>query len=128
MKYKGLFSVYAVVLLVLGLCLLLIPGPFIELYGATLRPPGLALARFYGVSMLGVAWMVWKGRDSDPSRAVEGLIQGNILIWVFSAAVAVLGQIEKTFNYFGLSVIGLSIFFLSWYGYIQFQSRQASNF
>jgi hypothetical protein len=128
MKFKGLFSVYVVVLLVIGSCLLLIPGPYMELYGATLQPPGFALARFYGVAMLGVGWMVWKGRDSNPSHAVDGLIQGNILVWILSAVVAVQGQIEKTFNYVGLSVIGLSLFFLGCYGYIQIRDRQVPKF
>jgi uncharacterized protein YjeT (DUF2065 family) len=53
-----MFTVYALVLLVFGLSFLLFPGPAIELYGAILDAPGLAMTRLYGVSMLGVGWMV----------------------------------------------------------------------
>jgi hypothetical protein len=51
---------------------------------------------------------------------LTGLVQGNIVIWVLSAAVAGLGQIQRTFNLVGWSVIFLSVLFLAWYGYIRF--------
>ncbi len=123
MEYKSMFTVYAVVLIVIGGCLFLIPGPFIQLYGANLDAAGLAMSRFYGVSMLGVAWMVWAARVAEPSPALTGLVQGNILIWVLSAGVAVLGQIQRVFNLVGLSVVFLSLLFLSWYAIIRY--RQA---
>ena len=53
MEYKSLFVIYAAVLLILCLGLFVLPGPFIEIYGATLEAPELSIARFFGVSMLG---------------------------------------------------------------------------
>jgi len=47
-------------------------------------------------------------------------MQGNVVIWVLSAAIAILGQIQATFNLLGWIVVGLSALFSGWYAYIQY--------
>ena len=117
MKQKTLFVIDSVVLLLIGLGYLFLPGPHIELYGATLQPPGVAIGRFYGASMLAIAWMMWKARGSESSETIDGLMQGNILFWILSAAIALLGQVQGTFNPMGWSTIVLSVFFAAWFTY-----------
>jgi len=117
MKYKTLFVTDAIVLLLVGLGQLLLPGRHSEMYGATLQPPGIAMGRFYGASMLALAWIMWKARGSESSEAIDGLMQGNILFWILSAAIALLGQFQGTFNPMGWSTIVLSVFFAAWFTY-----------
>ncbi len=117
MKHKTLFVIDAVVLLLIGLGYLFIPGPHLELYGITLQPPGVALGRYYGAAILAIAWVMWKTRGSEPSEAIDGLMQGNIFLWILSAAIALLGQIQGTFNYKGWPTIALSVFFAAWFTY-----------
>ena len=115
MEYRKLIGAYVVVLLFLGIPLLIVPNQFIDLYGADLEPGGAAMSRFYGASMLGVGWMMWKSRNAAPSREIEGLMQGNLIIWALSFVIAIIGQIQSTFNALGLIVVGLSVFFSGWY-------------
>ena len=117
MKYKTLFVADAIVLLLVGLAYLFIPGQHLELYDATLQPPGVAVGRFYGASVLAIAWMMWKARESEPSETINGLMQGNILFFTLSAAISLLGQIQGTFNPMGWSTVALSMFFAAWFTY-----------
>jgi len=102
MKHKTLFVVDSVVLLLFGLGFLFLPAQLISFYGATLQPPGVAMGRFFGASMLAIAWMMFKAKDDEPSSAIDGLMQGNILVWILAAAIALLGQIQGTFNLLGM--------------------------
>jgi hypothetical protein len=115
MKYKTLFVTDAIVLLLVGLGQLLLPGRHSEMYGATLQPPGIAMGRFYGASMLALAWIMWKARGSEASVTIDGLMQGNILLWVLSVGIALLGQAQGTFNPMGWSNIVLGVFFAAWF-------------
>ena len=121
MKYKTLFVIDAIVLLLIGLGYLFIPGPHLELYGVTLQPPGVAVGRFYGAAVLAIAWMMWKARRSGPSEAMNGLMQGNILLWSLSAVIALLGQFQGTFNLMGWSTVALCVFFAAWFTYQRYK-------
>ncbi len=124
MIYRKLIITYVAVLLALGIPLLVIPNAFIKLFGADLEPAGEAMSAFYGASMLGVAWMMWKAKRTEQSEILEGLLQGNLIIWALSFVIAIIGQIQSTFNLLGLTVVGLSIFFSGWYVYIRNNERK----
>ena len=124
MIFRKLIVTYVVVLLMLGISLLLIPHAFIMLYGPDLKPAGEAMSAFYGTSMLGVAWMMWRAKETEQSDGLEGLMQGNLIIWALSFLIAIIGQIQATFNLLGLTVVGLSVFFSGWYGYIYISERK----
>jgi hypothetical protein len=126
MIYKKLIVTYTAVLLVLGVPLLVTPNAFIKLFGADLTPAGEAMSSFYGASMLGVAWMVWKARRTEQSEILGGLMNGNLIIWALSFVIAIIGQIQSTFNLLGWTVAGLSVFFSGWYGYIWNNKRKKS--
>jgi len=115
MKHKTLFTVDALVLLLFGLGFLFMPAALISMYGAALQPPGVAMGRFFGASMLAIAWMMYKSKDEEQPAAVDGLMQGNILVWILAAAIALLGQIQGTFNILGWSTIALGVFFTVWF-------------
>lgn len=126
MAYRKLIYTYVVVLLLLGIPLLIVPNQFIDLYGANMLPAGAAMSQFYGASMLGVAWMMWKSRRAAASKELEGLMQGNLIIWALSFVIAINGQIQSTFNSLGLTVVGLSVFFSAWY-YIIWKGKKGKK-
>lgn len=126
MRYKNLITTYVVVLLGFGFPLILFPAPFIVVFGADLANPGEVMSRFYGASMLGVALMMWRARNSPPSDTLEGLLHGNLVIWGLSLFIAILGQFQHTFNRLGLVVAGLSVFFSGWYFVLRMADRKDS--
>jgi len=123
MKHKTLFTVDAVVLLLFGLGFLFVPAPLISFYGAELQPPGEAMGRFFGASMLALAWIVFRSKDVDQSKVVDAIMQGNILVWILAAGIALLGQFQGTFNLMGWSTIVLGIFFSAWFTYQKYVKK-----
>ncbi len=117
MKHKTLFLVDAVVLLLFGLGFLFLPAPLISFYGAKLQPPGVAMGRFFGASMLALAWIVFRTKDVDQPGVIASIMQANILVWILAAGIALLGQIQNTFNLMGWSTIALGLFFSAWFVY-----------
>ena len=126
MIYKKFIDTYVVVLLILGLPLLLAPNLTLKLFGADLNPAGASMSAFYGSSMLGVAWMMWKAKKAEQSEILEGLMQGNLIIFALSFILSIIGQIQSIYNPLGLTVTGLSIFFSAWYGYIRYTEGKKS--
>ena len=120
MKYKTLFTVDAVVLLLFGLGFLFLPAMLISFYGATLQPPGVAMGRFFGASMLAHAWIVFKSKDAASSGVIDGIMQSNILVWILTAVIALIGQFQGTFNLMGWSTIALGVFFSAWFAYAKY--------
>ena len=123
MVYRKLITTYVASLLLFGIPLLVMPHSFIELFGADLNPGGRAMSAFYGASMLGVAWMMWKAMRTEESGILDDLMNGNLIIWGLSCVIAIIGQIKSTFNLLGLTVVGLSVFLSGWYGYMRYKRR-----
>ena len=123
MKYKTLFVVDAVVLLLFGLGFLFLPAQLISFYGATLQPPGVSMGRFFGASMLALAWIVFKSRDAESSGIIDAIMQGNILVWILAAGIALLGQLQGTFNFMGWSTIALGVALSAWFAFMKYGKK-----
>ena len=124
MVYRKLLATYIVSLLLFGIPLLVVPATFMKLFGVDLSPGGRAMSSFYGASMLGVAWMMWKAMRAEKSELLDGLMNGNLIIWGLSFVIASIGQIRSTFNLLGLTVVILSVCLSGWYGYIRYKRRE----
>lgn len=73
MKFQTLMIIKAVVCLVLGLPILLVPAFFYSVFGASLNPGGAFAAREYGASLIGNLMLTWFARnatESEPRRAI----------------------------------------------------------
>lgn len=117
MKSKTIFVVDGIVLLLFGMGFLFLPELLISFYGADLMPPGAAMGRFFGASMLALSWITYRAKDTEHSLLTDSVMQANILVWLLSAGIAFLGQLQDTFNMMGWSTIGLGLFFAAWFVY-----------
>ena len=117
MKSKTIFIVDAIVLLFFSLGFLFIPVILISFYGADLQPPGAAMGRFFGAAMLALAWITFRAKDAENSILKDSVVPANILVWILAAGIALLGQIQGTFNFMGWSTIGLGLLFAAWFAY-----------
>lgn len=69
MKLYTVKAFTAIAAFIFGLGFLLLPAFTIGLYGNTLDPIGLMVARYFGASLLGIAFLAWYTR-TDTSRGV----------------------------------------------------------
>ncbi|CAB1056396.1 hypothetical protein D1BOALGB6SA_1132 [Olavius sp. associated proteobacterium Delta 1] len=78
MNFKNLMVISTVLALGFGVGFLLLPGPLASLYGFTLNPSGVFIARLLGVELAGYGLLAWFIRN-----IVDTQIQRPILLAFF---------------------------------------------
>lgn len=98
MKLNVVFSVAAVLLIVLGLASLIAPAAMV----ATTSSEGAAstgflmTVRFAGVEMLGLGLIAWLVRNADASKARDGVTLGFTIYFALHALTSLYGQFTDT--------------------------------
>jgi len=85
MTHKLLFTCGAVVLLVFGLLWLVIPATGLQIFGHTagVYDLGSIIARYWGSAFLGLALILWMGRNGQAdSIGVRAILYGGLVMSV----------------------------------------------
>jgi len=116
----------AIVCLVFGILLLLVPGVLMSLYGLTLDSGGIFFARLYGASLLGNLMLTWFARNAEDSIERKAIILDLFVYNAIGLVVALLAQLSGMMNPLGWSIIVIYLFFTLGFGYFQFVKQSAS--
>jgi hypothetical protein len=127
MKLKTLMIIKAVVCLVLGLPILLVPGFFYGVFGATLSAAGMFAAREYGASLIGNLMVTWFARNAAASKARWAIILGLFLYDAIGFVITLQAVLSGLFNPLGWLAVGIYLFFALGYGYFLFSNREPST-
>ncbi len=117
MKFQTLMIIKALVCLVLGLPILLVPEFFYSVFGATINPGGVFAAREYGASLMGnmlLAWFARQATDSEPRRAIVLDLCVYDAIGVIVTLIALFSGVLGALGWFALLVY---LFFAVGFGY-----------
>ena len=80
MKLKGVLTVSAIYLAVLGIGFMLAPRQIgIDAVPADASPALIAYLRIFGGPILGIAVLNWMARNAEPSAARNAIVLGNIV-------------------------------------------------
>ena len=80
MKLKGVLTVSAIYLAVLGIGFMLAPRQIgIDAVPADASPALIAYLRIFGGPILGIAVLNWMARNAEPSAARYAIVLGNIV-------------------------------------------------
>jgi hypothetical protein len=80
MKLKGVLTVSAIYLAVLGVGFMLAPRQIgIDAVPADASPALIAYLRVFGGPILGIAVLNWMARNVEPSAALNAIVLGNIV-------------------------------------------------
>jgi hypothetical protein len=104
MKLKGVLTVSAIYLAVLGFGFMLVPRQIgIDAVPADASPALIAYLRIFGGPILGIAVLNWMARNAEPSAARNAIVLGNIVgfgcvtlmdVWgVFSGGARTVAQL-----------------------------------
>jgi hypothetical protein len=94
MKLNTLMIITAIVAFIFGLGFILAPAASINLYGTTLNPAGLFMARYFGAALLGYAFLAWLNRNA----ASKGVQQGFFVAMVLGFVVALYDGLAGSAN------------------------------
>lgn len=120
MKLSLLLSVKAVVSIICGLALLLLPAAFMGLAGVTLDASGAVMARMVGALLIGIAVICWTARSAGPSQGREAFVLGLFVGDTLGFAVMLIAQLGGLMTAFGWVFVLLWLIFAAGLGYFRF--------
>ena len=125
MDLKSLFQVNAVVALLYGIGLLVVPVSFLSMYGITVTPGNAVVGQLFGVALISIGLITWFARESEPSVARHAIVQA--LCWgdLLGAAVCAFGTVTGAVGPMGWSSVGVYVLLGGAYAYFLYVKVEA---
>ena len=125
MKLGNFLVVKAVISLAFGIVLALMPAAAMALYGITLDPAGILMARSLGACMIGIGLICWLDRNADP-QALQGITLALCIGDTVGFIVALLGQLSGLANALGWVNVVIWLLLALGLGYFRFLKPSAT--
>jgi len=98
MKLNIVFTIAAILMIILGLASLFAPAAMVATVstGIAVSTGYLMTIRFGGVEMLGLGLIAWLVRDTESSKARDGVTLGFTIYFALHALTSLYGQFTDT--------------------------------
>jgi hypothetical protein len=123
MKLNTFMTITAIVAIIFGLGFILVPEPSLKPYGTTTDLTGLFLGRYFGASLIGIAFITWLTRNAPASATRKGLLAGLFVTMVLGFVVALYDKFAGAGN--ALIWLNVAIYFLLGVGFGYFAFMKA---
>ncbi len=120
MKFSNLLLVNAIVALVYGIGLVLLPSTLLTMYGVTPGPAVNLASQLFGVELLHVGLICWFARNVSDGAAKRAIIIASLIGQVIGLVVSLMGTLSGVFNVVGWSAVGIYLLLGLGYAYLQF--------
>ena len=120
MKLSTMLIIYAAISAVFGLAFVFVPETSLALYGITLSPGGILIARLFGAALLEFALLSWLARNAGDSEARKAIILAMFIGEAIGFIVVLLGQLSGEVNALGWSTVAIYLLLALGFGYFQF--------
>jgi hypothetical protein len=120
MKLSTMFIIYAAISAIFGLAFVIVPETSLALYGITLGPGGILIARLFGAALLEFALLSWLARNAGDSEARKAIILAVFIGEAVGFIVVLLGQLSGEVNALGWSTVAVYLLLALGFGYFQF--------
>ncbi len=127
MKLSYLMAFKAVVCIIFGIGMLLVPAPLFSLYGVTLNPGTSAVVQLLGASFILLSIMLWFAKNAPGSDvALKAIVLAVFVADTIGFVVALLGMFSGVMNALGWLIVVLYLLFALGFGYFQFVKSDAA--
>jgi hypothetical protein len=118
MKFKTVMIIKAIVCLVFGPLLLIVPEWLLTLLGST-HCAGTALtAREYGSALIGTLLLTWIARNAEITIARQAIIWNLFVYDLIALVVTLVIQLSGGLNFLGWGIVIVYLFFTITFGYL----------
>jgi hypothetical protein len=126
MKLSTLFTVNTIVAGIFGLTFMLMPETSLSLYGITLSPGGVVVARLFGAALFGYAVLSWFARNAGESEARQAILLAMVVGDALGFILALIAQLSGVVNSLGWSTVVIYLLLALGFGYFQFMKPSSS--
>lgn len=117
MKLRSLMIIKAIVCIVLGIPILLVPELFYSIFGLALTPAGTFTAREYGASLIGNFLLTWFARDVQDPLSRKAILLGMTFYNAIGFIATLVVVLSGVANFLGWGPVALYLFFAVGFGY-----------
>jgi len=126
MKLSSFLAIKAIISLVYGIGMVLVPAAFLPLYGITLDPAGTFMARAVGATLIGIGLVCWFARNIADRAGLQGIILALFILDTIGFIVALHAQLSGLMNALGWSDVGIWLLLALGLGYFRFLKPNTS--
>jgi hypothetical protein len=126
MKFSNLLVVNAIVALVYGIGLVLLPSIVLSIYGIT---PGSAVnlaSQLFGVGLIHIGLICWFARNVSDNLAQRAIIIASLIGQLIGLVVSLMGTLSGVFNAVGWTAVAIYLILALGYAYLQFMKSSHS--
>ena len=125
MDLKSLFQVNAVVALLYGIGLLVVPVSFLAMYGIAVNPGNAVVGQLFGASLITIGLISWFAREAEAGVARHAIVQS--LCWgnVIGGATCAFGTVTGAVGPMGWSSVGVYFLLGGAYAYFLYMKAEA---
>lgn len=116
---KGFLSFKAIVSLLDGIALIVVPMAYMGVFGVSLGDSGVMMAQFFGALLVGVGLICWFSRGGT-RKTVGGTLLALFIADVLGFLVALKAQMAGLMNTIGWVVVILWLVMVLGLGYFRF--------
>jgi hypothetical protein len=106
-----------------GLGALLVPEWYMGIFGLTLDPAGLVMARFMGASFIGIGLICWFYRNAG-YKTIQDILLSLFIADSVGTIVALMAQLSGVTNSLGWLVVAMWLVLAAGLGYLRFVKPQ----
>lgn len=126
MKFQTLMIIKAVVCLSLGVPILLAPVFLYSLFGASLNPGGVFVAREYGASLIGNLMLTWFARNAIESETRRAIALALCVYDAIGFVVTLIAQLSGVLGPLGWFAVAIYLFFAIGFGYFLMPQKKVA--
>jgi len=120
MKIGVFLAIAAAIAIIYGVAFILVPGFVLTIYGMTADAALNLMARYFGLTLLGLGLITWLVRETADAKALRGLLTGLAVQGAIGLIVSIWGTINGTMNGMGWSAVLIYAILLAGYLYYLF--------
>jgi len=117
MKLKTWMAVKAIVCIVFGLCLVILPGSLMDLYGASLGEGGIYMTRLLGQAFILLGLLLWLVRSTEEAAIRRAFALAVLVGDLIGFVITLQGQFAGSVNALGWTTVIIYLVFTLAFGY-----------
>jgi len=123
MKVGVFLAIGAAIAIIYGVAFILVPEFVLATYGMTASAALDLMARYFGLTLLGMGLITWLVRETTDGKALRGLLTGLSVQGVIGVLVSIWATVNGTMNGMGWSAVLIYAVLLAGYLYYLFADR-----
>jgi len=123
MKVAVFLAIAAAIAIIYGIAFVLVPDFVAVTYGITPNAAVTLMARYFGLTLLGMGLIMWLIRETADGKALRGLLTGLSVQGAIGLIVSIWGTTSGVMNGMGWSAVLIYAVLLAGYLYYLFADR-----